>query len=201
MPQDATFPVLGAPVHAVVEGAPAPTVLLLHGASFRAQTWHELGTLDVIAAAGWRAIAVDLPGYGTSPPNAVDPVAWLRTLLDVLTLRRPVLVSPSMSGRYSLPFLAAQPERLAGLVACAPVGIRLMPDGLWDVPIFAVWGDNDTVVPPAEADVLLTHTRRGSKLVLPGAGHPAYLREPAAWHAGLTGFLAGLRPAGKAEPG
>jgi len=37
-------------------------VVLLHGASSSSQIWNELKTMHLIAAMGYRAIAVDLPG-------------------------------------------------------------------------------------------------------------------------------------------
>lgn len=39
-------------------------------------------------------------------------------------MRRPILVSPSMSGRFALPFLLAWGDRLAGFVPVAPVGTK-----------------------------------------------------------------------------
>lgn len=39
-------------------------------------------------------------------------------------MRRPILISPSMSGRFALPFLLAQGDRLAGFVPIAPVGTK-----------------------------------------------------------------------------
>jgi len=41
-------------------------VLLLHGARFTSQTWIDLGTVELLARAGHRVVAVDLPGCGAS---------------------------------------------------------------------------------------------------------------------------------------
>lgn len=43
------------------EPGAARNVLLLHGAKYSAQTWQELGTLSLLADAGFRVAAVDLP--------------------------------------------------------------------------------------------------------------------------------------------
>lgn len=37
-------------------------ILLLHGSSFTSQTWEDNKTLQYLAAMGYTAIAVDLPG-------------------------------------------------------------------------------------------------------------------------------------------
>ena len=42
--------------------APRLNVLLLHGIRFSSDTWLQLRTLAVLADAGHRAVAVDLPG-------------------------------------------------------------------------------------------------------------------------------------------
>jgi pimeloyl-ACP methyl ester carboxylesterase len=54
---------------------------------------------------------------------ALDHDTWLGKLLDRLSVTKPVVVSPSMSGTFSLPLVAAEPDRLAGFVAIAPVSI------------------------------------------------------------------------------
>jgi haloalkane dehalogenase len=45
----------------------APAVLLVHGYPESSYMWRE--ALPVLAAAGWRALAPDLPGYGDSDPG------------------------------------------------------------------------------------------------------------------------------------
>lgn len=70
-----------------------------------------------------------MPGYGDSPPaemtaTAQGRVAFLDHVLQELGMQRPVLVSPSMSGRFALPFLLARGDRLAGFVPVAPVGTK-----------------------------------------------------------------------------
>lgn len=38
------------------------SVLFLHGTKFSSATWVKIGTLQLVAAMGLRAVAVDLPG-------------------------------------------------------------------------------------------------------------------------------------------
>jgi pimeloyl-ACP methyl ester carboxylesterase len=98
-------PAPGAPAR-----AGAPPVLLLHGASFDADTWATLGTLRELAAAGYTAAAVDLPGAGAAtrpsgPLRAAQRAAFLDALATSLGWARMHLVAPSASGRYALPFI------------------------------------------------------------------------------------------------
>ena len=106
-----------------------PTVVLLHGQAFDASTWQQIGTLKALGQQGRvRAVAVDLPGFGLTggqPLPASDRPAFLAELLVQLRVRRPlVLVTPSMSGSYALPWLTHHAGELAGWVAVAPVGLK-----------------------------------------------------------------------------
>jgi len=38
------------------------SVFFLHGASFSSNTWEDIKTLQLVAAMGYRAVAVDIPG-------------------------------------------------------------------------------------------------------------------------------------------
>ncbi len=166
-------------------------VLLLHGASFRAATWQEIGTLIQLASAGYRALAVDLPGFGESPQATVDYDTWLSALFDQLGLERAVVVSPSMSGRFSLPLLTKAPDRTLGFVAVAPVAIPAYAEKLGGVgvPVLAIWGERDRIVPLAHAGLLERQMPRARKVVIPGAGHAPYMNDRAAFHQELLRFL------------
>ena len=111
-------------------GAHAP-VLLLHGASFNADTWDALGTLKLLSAAGYDVAALDLPGAsggGTTPDARVALPrrgALLLGALDALAWRGPVhVVAPSASGRFALPLLLRAPQRIASFVPVAAVGLE-----------------------------------------------------------------------------
>jgi pimeloyl-ACP methyl ester carboxylesterase len=189
--------VWGSPIHFLVEGHEDGTpVVLLHGASFCAETWKEIGTLKVLAEAGHLAYAVDLPGFGQSSPLSGAPQSWLETLLDLLAIDRPVIVAPSMSGRFALPFVTAKPERVAGFVAVAPVGIPSHRGPLRQitVPVLAIWGENDQIVPIEQADLLVQSVKQGRKVVIPGGTHAPYMSDAEAFHAELLRFLGELKP-------
>ena len=184
--------VAGSRVHYLAAG---PTggrpVVFLHGAKFRAKTWQDTGTLDKLAKGGYHAIAIDLPGFGESPKGRPDPTRWLAELIDQLGIDKPVVVSPSMSGHFSLPLVTGNPDRLAGFAAVAPAGLVNYRDRLKDisVPVLAIWGGADHVVPMAHQDMLAQLAPEAHRVVITGAGHACYLDKPAVFHAELLKFL------------
>jgi abhydrolase domain-containing protein 14 len=169
-------------------------VLLLHGGKFKAATWKKLGTLDVLADAGYRAVAIDLPGSGKSPGWKVDPKTFLADLLVPLDIGRPVVLSPSRSGNLSFPLILDHPEKVSGYVPIAPVGVKQYANKLKEspVPALVVWGGRDQLFPPAMAKTLAASFKTARVVILSGAQHPAYLDEPELFHRVLLKFLAGL---------
>jgi pimeloyl-ACP methyl ester carboxylesterase len=93
-----------------------PAVMLLHAGICDRRMWNE--TLEVLAAAGQHAIAVDLPGYGDAGLDASRPYApWEDVLatLDNLGIEQAALVGVSAGGGVGLRLAAAAPGRVSAL--------------------------------------------------------------------------------------
>lgn len=183
-------------VHYTVTGPDAaPVVLLLHGASFSSVTWQEIGTIDTLVQAGYRVYSIDLPGFGQSEATEIPTTKWLRKFLTAVEIESPIIVSPSMSGRFSLPLATEYPDLIAALVFIAPVGVPRYVDALQVVqcPVLIVWGENDSLIPLEQADQLAAAIPGSEKLVLHGAGHAAYMEGTEQFHAELLKFLAHVK--------
>ena len=112
--------------------------------------------------------------------------------MDELELDRPVVVSPSMSGGFSLPLVAGHSDRLSGFVAVAPVAIERHLTELKGNPLPALllWGDDDSIVPLDDGRRLAEALDDARIEVLEGAGHACYMKRPERFHELLLGFVA-----------
>ena len=103
-----------------LEAGRGPVALFLHGASLgsSADVWTR--NLADFAATGFRAIALDLPGFGLSGVPA-DPSVGFRTkfvpvFLDALGVRAAHVIGHSQSGRIAVGLALREPERVAKIV-------------------------------------------------------------------------------------
>lgn len=175
-------------------------VLLLHGIRFSSETWQDLGTLHRLAQAGYRAVAIDLPGLGRSkeasapaPIGELVPGGFLAAVVEALQLGPLVVISPSLSGMYSLPFLTAPGSQLRGYVPVAPIcteKINAADYARVKTPVLIVYGAQDPM-----GHISFEHLKQlpnHQVLIMEGAGHPCYLDNPEEWHTRLLDFLQGL---------
>jgi haloalkane dehalogenase len=149
-------------------------VLLLHGEP----SWSFLyrRVMAVLAAAGLRAIAPDLIGFGRSdkPAEVADysyarHVEWVRAFaFDRLDLRDVTLVGQDWGGLIGLRLVAEHPDRFARAVAAntgLPTGDQAMPE-VW-------WQFREVVQAAPELDVARL-VQSGCRTPLPAAVLAAY---------------------------
>lgn len=110
----------GMRLHYTEQGA-GPPLVLLHGLGSMVEDFAASGLLER-AAARYRVIAVDRPGYGHSDP-APRAAAWpwrqaalLREVLARLQVRRPILLGHSWGTFVALAFALRYPGTLRSLV-------------------------------------------------------------------------------------
>ena len=105
------------------ERGSGPAIVFAHGHPFDQSMWDQ--QVDALSP-DYRAVTLDLRGYGASEVPAVDATATLETmaddiraLLDHLGINRAVVAGLSMGGQVAMAFADQFPERLAGLVLAA----------------------------------------------------------------------------------
>ncbi|WP_395060531.1 alpha/beta fold hydrolase [Polaromonas sp.] len=108
-------------------------VFLLHGVGGGKEAWvHNQG---VLAAAGYRTVAWDMPGYGDS--GAISPCTnmllaeALKTLMAHVGAKRHVLLGHSMGGMIAQELAALHPSLVHGLILHSTSPAFGKGDGPW----------------------------------------------------------------------
>ena len=106
------------------ENGAGPPIVLIHGfASHLARNWRDTKWMEVLAGAGFRAIAYDQRGHGEST-KLYDPARYALTrladdviaVLDAAGADRGVLMGYSMGSRVALEAALRNPGRVGALV-------------------------------------------------------------------------------------
>ncbi len=146
-----------------------------------------------MASLGHKVIAIDLPGYGQSGRFGGHKGQFLEQLIQTLVPGiKPVLVSPSMSGTFSLPLLNRNQDLLCGYIPVAPVATSTFPKTFFQtlsVPTMIVYGDKDTGLGVTSAQHLAEIPTSTEPQILTNSRHPAYLDQPEVWHQLIFNFM------------
>ena len=129
-----SFPieVEGIATRVLAAGSQGPPVLFLHGMANRADRW--VRNLDAQAAAGRRAVAIDLPGHGYARKGAAATctvpayAAFAGHFLQGLGPEPAVVVGTSLGGHVAARLAVAQPQLISAIVLVGSLG--LVPIGI-----------------------------------------------------------------------
>ncbi|MDT8323315.1 MAG: alpha/beta hydrolase [Bacteroidota bacterium] len=114
-------------------GGEGDVLLLVHGLASNAGFWRY--NLPDLRAAGYRVIAVDLPGYGKSGKAYSTPygmkyyAATLDALLASLNISRATVVGHSMGAQIAMTMVLEGSSRVQKLILLSPAGIERFKDG------------------------------------------------------------------------
>ncbi len=122
----------GVTVAYVDSGGAGSPLVLVHGLSSYTSFWEE--QIPALSAAGYRVIALDLPGYGASDrPDAPCTPPWYAALvarfMETLGVPRATIMGHSMGGQIALTLALTEPDRVSRLVLSAPAGFERFTTG------------------------------------------------------------------------
>ncbi|MCB2205593.1 alpha/beta hydrolase [bacterium] len=114
-------------------GGEGEVLLLVHGLASNAGFWRY--NVADLTAAGFRVIAVDLPGYGKSGKSFSTPYGMkyyaetLDALLKHLNVGKATVVGHSMGGQIAMTMVLDGSSHVKRLILLSPAGIERFKDG------------------------------------------------------------------------
>lgn len=114
----------GRPVR-YLEAGSGPPVLIVHGLGLSSAVFR--GQCRVLAAAGFRAVVPDLPGFGrTQGPRFGQTVAataaWLLDFAEAVGLGAAAWIGHSLAAQATMQVAALAPHRVRALILATPTG-------------------------------------------------------------------------------
>lgn len=118
------------------EHGDGPALLLLHAGIADRRMWDE--HLEPLAAAGYRVVAVDLPGFGEAALTQGPVAHWEDVVetMDALGIERAALVGNSFGGAVALRVAALHPDRVSSLLLFSSSAV---PEPDPSPELLAVW--------------------------------------------------------------
>ncbi len=125
-----------------------PAIVLLHAGIADRTMWSE--HLEPLAAAGLRAVALDLPGFGEAPVDDPGAPEWesVAETMDALSIDHAVLVGNSFGGAVALRTALVAPERISALVLVSAPPPLLEPSP----ELAAVWEAEEAALERGDLD-------------------------------------------------
>jgi 3-oxoadipate enol-lactonase len=112
------------------ETGSGPAVVLLHAGIADRTMWSE--HLGPLADAGYRPVAVDLPGFGEARVAPGEQAPWVDVLrtMDELSIERAALVGNSFGGAVALRAAVVAPGRVSALalISAPPPALEPSPE-------------------------------------------------------------------------
>jgi pimeloyl-ACP methyl ester carboxylesterase len=128
-----------------------PAVVLLHAGVADRTMWAE--HLQPLAQAGFRAIAMDLPGFGEAPAAVLEDAPWVDVLetMDALSVDQATLTGSSFGGAVAQRVAVLAPQRVLRLALISSPAQGIEPsaelEAAWEAEEAALQrGDIDAAV-------------------------------------------------------
>lgn len=171
--------------------------VFLHGALHDSKVWIKNGVVELLITQGFKAIALDMPGFGSVADQRRVPANQMVTFLEALRvelgMEKIVLVSPVMSGKFSLPWLMNGGKHIVGFVAIDTIETERYPDEQYQaiqIPILLLFGERDPVGQTAKKKLSLSSNFRFE--TIPSFGPNWYQEKTRDLKKHLTSFIGDL---------
>lgn len=107
-----------------------PQILILHGWGLSGKVFAPL--VSELKRLGYRALAPDLPGFGSEPPPSYpwrlrDYVRFVDGYLRRHHISKPIFIGHSFGGRISLKYQELYPKNIAALILSGTPGFTPVP--------------------------------------------------------------------------
>uniref|UniRef100_A0A0M3HJJ6 Alpha/beta hydrolase n=1 Tax=Ascaris lumbricoides TaxID=6252 RepID=A0A0M3HJJ6_ASCLU len=135
-------------------------------------------------------------GYSQSKSIGMEPqdkVSFMTSLLRALNLTKLIIVSPSASGAYSMPFVIQHQRYLSGFVAVEACCSNGYEWANFEVPTVIIYGGASAALTPNISSEL-KKIPENNLVIIPDAPHAVYTKKPIEFMTVLVNFMEYIHP-------